>query len=63
MKFFVCGETITIHFLASNSTKNHQKYVAQSIGSTRKQNILCNSIWEKNLATGYPKVMLLWVWL
>ena len=42
--FFFCEETITIHFLVSNSTKNDQKYVAQRMSSTRKQYIQCKSI-------------------
>ena len=48
IQIFICGEIITIHFLVSNSTKNHENNnVAQVIGSTRKQNIQCKSIGDR----------------
>ena len=35
--FSICEETFTIHFLVSNSTKNHQKYGVQSMDSSYLQ--------------------------
>lgn len=52
-------ETVTIHFLVPNSTKNHQKCIIWSIASTCKKNFQYKTIGGEILVPRYRKLQLL----